>query len=135
MTDEQASKRGLPTNYDVRPPWATHRIISSLSLSWSWPEDPRSKSYGMIVWLDRDGQAVRTPGDNGAGKPRHKLRTIDLREGDEVMTLGGRWATLRELYVYRGQWLTAEQAAANTGEGYAYELPVLTAPAATEPSA
>jgi hypothetical protein len=99
--------------------------LHSLGVVGAWPEDPPSVSYAMVVSLDRDGQAIRTPGDKGPGKPRHKLRTIDLRVGDEVMTLDGRWAKIRELYCYRGHWLTAEQAAANMSEGYAYELPPL----------
>jgi hypothetical protein len=137
LTEEEISERcrrwGMNRSDFIRPEWATHRIITTLSVSWgAWPEDPPGVSYAMLVSLDRAGQAIRKSGDRGAGMPRHKLRTIDLRVGDEVMTLDGRWAKIRELYAYRQHWLTAEQAAAIQSDGYLYEL---TAPAATASNA
>jgi hypothetical protein len=123
MTPEQARTRGLPLDYDVRPPRATHRLIQSLGIAWdAWPEEPPETSHGMVAWLDKDGQVIRTPGDNGAGRPKDKARTIDLRECDLVMTRSGRWATITEIYAYRANWLTTEEAAANKSEGFLYPL-------------
>jgi hypothetical protein len=61
----------------------------------------------------------------GNGRPRPpKQRTIDLRVGDEIMSTS-RWRTIRSIEVYRGFWLTDEQAAWQTpdGDGYNYQLP------------
>jgi hypothetical protein len=102
------------------PPWATHRLIHCVYIELA-PLDEHTCGTAVVVWLDRQGNSVR----RGSVRPRPpKQRVIDLRAGDQLLQ-DGRWRTVENIRVYRGFWLTDEQAAEHSedGDGYLYKLP------------
>lgn len=101
------------------PPSATHRLIHCLYIDLEpTPEKPGSSA--IVVWLNRRGNSVRRDG----ARPRPPTqRLIDLRAGDQLLH-NSQWRSVKEMHVYRGHWLTDEQAAEHSpdGDGYLYRL-------------
>jgi hypothetical protein len=119
--DDSVSRQNDDYQID-RPPGATHRVIYSLYVDLEPEPGDKTGGKALVVPLDRGGISAAA-GGNGNGRPRPpKLRTIDLRPGDQVLCTG-QWATVKRVRVYRGFWLTDDGAATMSGEGgYVYRL-------------
>jgi hypothetical protein len=108
-----------------RPPGATDRVIYSLHVDLEPEPGNKTSGKALVIPLDRGGMSAASCG-NGNGRPRPpKVRTIDLRPGDQVLCMG-QWLTVKRIRVYRGFWLTDDEAARmdRGGDGYVYRLPV-----------
>jgi hypothetical protein len=92
-----------------------YRVIYSLTLAF-W-----DGTFAEVP-IDRDGNAAfdRTA-DAEDGRPHPpKARTIDLRDGDDVM-IGGGWRRIRFIQCGRDAWLTEIEAEHLGGtDGYLY---------------
>lgn len=72
-----------------------------------------------VIALGRDGRNA-TGNSNGHPRPPVK-RTVDLRPGDQVMSMG-QWWTIQSVRAWRDFWITAEDVDRDmfAGHGYLY---------------
>jgi hypothetical protein len=96
-----------------------YRLIYSLEIELEPPPGARpGESSAIIVPLDRQGMPL---GGGSKGRPRApKVRTIDLRAGDDLM-FERRWRRVLGVSAFRDAWLTAESVERiEHGMGYLY---------------